>query len=168
MTAAQTTPLQPAKRRVSRKQRRLAIIAAAGTVLALAAGLVLFAMRDTIVFFYGPTEIAEKGVAPGTRMRLGGLVEAGSVQRGPGHRVAFAVTDGKTAVKVSYDGLLPDLFREGQGVVTEGVFEGAGRFRADSVLAKHDETYMPREVADTLKKQGHWQGETGAAAPARP
>ncbi len=83
-------------------------------------------------------------------------------------RVAFAVTDGKTAVKVSYDGLLPDLFREGQGVVTEGVFEGAGRFRADSVLAKHDETYMPREVADTLKKQGHWQGETGAAAPARP
>ncbi|MGF7051225.1 cytochrome c-type biogenesis protein CcmE [Bosea sp. OAE752] len=168
MTAAQTTPLRPPKRRMTRKQRRLTIIAAAGAVLALAAGLVLFAMRDTIVFFYGPTEIAEKGVMPGTRMRLGGLVENGSVQRGPGQRVAFAVTDGKSTVKVSYDGLLPDLFREGQGVVTEGVFEGAGRFKADSVLAKHDETYMPREVADTLKKQGHWQGEAGAAAPVKP
>ena len=168
MTAAQTTPLRPPKRRMTRKQRRLTIIAAAGAVLALAAGLVLFAMRDAIVFFYGPTEIAEKGVMPGTRMRLGGLVENGSVERGPGQRVAFAVTDGKSTVKVSYDGLLPDLFREGQGVVTEGVFEGAGRFKADSVLAKHDETYMPREVADTLKKQGHWQGEAGAAAPVKP
>ena len=167
-TAAQTTRPMPAKRRMTRKQRRLTIIAAAGAVLAVAAGLVLFAMRDTIVFFYGPTEIAEKGVLPGTRMRLGGLVETGSVQRGPGQRVAFAVTDGKSAVKVRYDGLLPDLFREGQGVVTEGVFEGAGRFKADSVLAKHDETYMPREVADALKKQGHWQGEAGAAAPAKP
>lgn len=104
-------------------------------------------------------------------MRLGGLVEAGSVQRGPGQRVTFAVTDSKTAIKVAYDGLLPDLFREGQGVVTEGIFEGAGRFKADSVLAKHDETYMPREVADTLKKQGHWQpGGAGApaSAPAKP
>jgi cytochrome c-type biogenesis protein CcmE len=73
------------------------------------------------------------------------------------------VTDGRNSVTVSYDGLLPDLFREGQGVVTEGVFEGAGRFKADSVLAKHDETYMPREVADALKKQGHWQGETAPA-----
>ncbi len=168
MTAAQTTRQWPAKRRMTRKQRRLGMIAAAGAVLALAAGLVLFAMRDSIVFFYGPTEIAEKGVAPGTRMRLGGLVETGSVQRGPGQRVAFAVTDGRSTVKVSYDGLLPDLFREGQGVVTEGIFEGAGRFKADSVLAKHDETYMPREVADTLKKQGHWQGEAGAAASAKP
>lgn len=165
MTAAQTTPLRPVKRRMTRKQRRLTIIAAAGAVLALAAGLVLFAMRDTIVFFYGPTEITEKGVQPGTRMRLGGLVENGSVQRGAGQRVAFAVTDGRTSVTVSYDGLLPDLFREGQGVVTEGVFEGAGRFKADSVLAKHDETYMPREVADALKKQGHWQGETAPAKP---
>jgi cytochrome c-type biogenesis protein CcmE len=148
---------------MSRKQRRLTLIAAAGLVLCVAAGLVLVAMRDTIVFFYGPTEIVEKGLAPGTRMRLGGLVEAGSIARGPGQRVTFVVTDGKTTVSVGYDGLLPDLFREGQGVVTEGVFEGAGRFRADSVLAKHDETYMPREVADALKKQGHWQ--PGAAAP---
>lgn len=171
MSVAQPARALPAKRRLTRKQRRLALISAAGAVLFFAAGLVLFAMRDTIVFFYGPTEIAEKGVAPGTRMRLGGLVEAGSVQRGPGQRVTFAVTDSKTAIKVAYDGLLPDLFREGQGVVTEGIFEGAGRFKADSVLAKHDETYMPREVADTLKKQGHWQpGGAGApaSAPAKP
>ena len=171
MTIAQPTRPLPAKRRFTRKQRRLTLIAMAGAVLSLAAGLVLFAMRDTIVFFYGPTEITEKGVLPGTRMRLGGLVEAGSVQRSDGKRVTFAVTDGKTSIRVGYDGLLPDLFREGQGVVTEGVFEGAGRFKADSVLAKHDETYMPREVADTLKKQGHWQpGGAGspATAPAKP
>jgi cytochrome c-type biogenesis protein CcmE len=173
MTIAQPTRPLPAKRRFTRKQRRLTLIASAGAVLCLAAGLVLFAMRDTIVFFYGPTEIAEKGVQPGTRMRLGGLVEAGSVQRNGGQRVTFGVTDGKTAIKVGYDGLLPDLFREGQGVVTEGVFEGGGRFKADSVLAKHDETYMPREVADALKKQGHWQAGSGAgaspaAAPAKP
>ncbi len=173
MTIAQPTRPLPAKRRFTRKQRRLTLIAAAGAVLSLAAGLVLFAMRDTIVFFYGPTEITEKGVQPGTRMRLGGLVETGSVQRSDGKRVTFAVTDGKSSIKVGYDGLLPDLFREGQGVVTEGVYEGAGRFKADSVLAKHDETYMPREVADALKKQGHWQAGSGAGtspvtAPAKP
>lgn len=165
--AQQTRPAAP-RRRMTRKQRRLVLIGAAGAVLFVAAGLVLFAMRDTIVFFYGPTEIAQKNIAPGTRMRLGGLVEKGSLERGPGQRVAFAVTDGNTTMKVGYEGLLPDLFREGQGVVTEGVFEGDGRFRADSVLAKHDETYMPREVADTLKKQGHWQpgaaGSSGAPA----
>ena len=160
MSVAQPVRPLPAKRRLTRKQRRLVLIAAAGAVLFFAAGLVLFAMRDTIVFFYGPTEITEKGVAPGTRMRLGGLVDAGSVQRGPGQRVSTS------SVRVTYDGLLPDLFREGQGVVTEGVFEGAGRFKADSVLAKHDETYMPREVADALKKQGHWQA--GGTAPASP
>lgn len=170
MTAVE--PLRPlaGKRRYTRKQRRLMLIGAAGLVLALSAGLVLFALRDTIVFFYGPTEIAEKGVSPGTRMRLGGLVEQGSVVRGPGQRVAFSITDSRTVIKVSYEGLLPDLFREGQGVVTEGVFQGGGQFRADSVLAKHDETYMPREVADTLKKQGHWQpgGAGGSAPPSKP
>jgi len=166
MTAAEQPRMAAPRRKTTRKQRRLILIGAAGAVLCLAAGLVLFALRDAIVFFYGPTEIAEKGVAPGTRMRLGGLVETGSVVRGPGQRVVFSVTDSRTAIKVSYEGLLPDLFREGQGVVTEGVFEGAGQFRADSVLAKHDETYMPREVADALKKQGHWQpGEAGAPAP---
>jgi cytochrome c-type biogenesis protein CcmE len=142
---------------MTRKQRRLALIGSAGAVLALALGLVLFALRDSITFFYGPTELAEKGIAPGTRLRLGGLVEAGSVVRGQGSSVTFAVTDNKKSVSVTYTGLLPDLFREGQGVITEGVLEAAGRFRADSVLAKHDETYMPREVADSLKKQGLWQ-----------
>lgn len=170
MTALDPTRSGPAKRRMTRKQKRLAMLAAGALLLAIAAALVLVAMRDTIVFFYGPTEIAEKGIAPGTRMRLGGLVEKGSVQKGPGQRVVFAVTDSKSTMKVSYEGLLPDLFREGQGVVTEGVFEGGSSFRADSVLAKHDETYMPREVADTLKKQGHWQpGEAPAnPAPAKP
>jgi cytochrome c-type biogenesis protein CcmE len=163
--ASPARPL-PAKRRMTRKQRRLALIGAAGLVLCLAAGLVLFAMRDSIVFFYGPTEIAEKGIAPGTRMRMGGLVEQGSLKKGPGQRVVFAVTDSKATMNVTYEGLLPDLFREGQGVVTEGVFEGGDRFKADSVLAKHDETYMPREVADTLKKQGHWQPEKAAPAAA--
>lgn len=166
MSMAQQARPAPPRRRMTRKQRRLVLIGAAGAVLFMAAGLVLLAMRDTIVFFYGPTEIAQKNIAPGTRMRLGGLVEKGSVERGPGQRVAFSVTDGNTAMKVAYEGLLPDLFREGQGVVTEGVFEGVGRFRADSVLAKHDETYMPREVADTLKKQGHWQPGASASSNA--
>lgn len=157
MTVAEPARANPPKRRMTRRQRRLSLIAAGGLVLCVAAGLVLVALRDSIVFFYGPTEIAEKGLAPGSRMRLGGLVEQGSVTRGPGQRVSFRVTDTKSTVTVSYEGLLPDLFREGQGVVTEGVLEAAGRFRADSVLAKHDETYMPREVADALKKQGHWQ-----------
>jgi cytochrome c-type biogenesis protein CcmE len=168
MTVAQPMRPLPAKRRLTRKQLRLTLIAAAGAVLFLAAGLVLLAMRDSIVFFFGPTEIAEKGVLPGTRMRLGGLVETGSVQRGAGQRISFGVTDGRTSIRVSYDGLLPDLFREGQGVVTEGVFEGAGHFKADSVLAKHDETYMPREVADALKKQGHWQAGGTPPAPGKP
>ncbi len=142
---------------MTRKQRRLTIIGGAGLVLALAAGLVMFALRDNIVFFFGPTEISEKAVQPGTRLRLGGLVKQGSVERGQGQTVRFAVTDGKSDVTVTYTGLLPDLFREGQGVVAEGVLQQAGLFRADSVLARHDETYMPREVADALKKQGHWQ-----------
>lgn len=142
---------------MTRKQRRLALIGSAGAVLALALGLVLFALRDSIVFFYGPTELAEKGIVPGTRLRLGGLVETGTVVRGQGQSVTFAVTDTKKSVSVTYTGLLPDLFREGQGVIAEGVLEAGDRFRADSVLAKHDETYMPREVADSLKKQGLWQ-----------
>lgn len=142
---------------MTRKQRRLAMIGAAAAVLALAVGLVMFALRDNIVFFFGPTEIVEKAVAPGTRLRIGGLVKPGSVERGPGQTIRFLVTDGKSDLAVSYTGLLPDLFREGQGVVAEGVVDTVRSFKADSVLAKHDENYMPREVADTLKKQGHWQ-----------
>jgi cytochrome c-type biogenesis protein CcmE len=103
--------------------------------------------------------VVEKHVKPGTRIRLGGLVKEGSVQRGDSLAVRFEVTDGRTAVPVAYQGLLPDLFREGQGVVAEGALDPTGTFRADSVLAKHDETYMPKEVADALKKQGHWKDD---------
>jgi cytochrome c-type biogenesis protein CcmE len=144
---------------MTRKQRRLTMIAAALTVLGIALGLVLVAMRDNIVFFYSPAEIAQKDIKPGTRLRLGGLVKEGSVERGADRFVSFVVSDGAGEVRVRYTGLLPDLFREGQGIVAEGVLEDVKSFRADSVLAKHDETYMPREVADALKKQGHWQNE---------
>lgn len=148
---------------MTRKQRRLTMIGAAGAVLALALGLVLYAMSDTIVFFRAPSEVQANVVGPGTRFRLGGLVKEGTVVRGEDQRVTFEVTDGAASVRVAYRGLLPDLFREGQGVVTEGVLDSSGTFRADSVLARHDENYMPREVADALKKQGHWK-EGGAAA----
>lgn len=144
---------------MTRKQRRLTMIASALVVLGVALGLVLVAMRDNIVFFYSPAEIVAKEVKPGTRLRLGGLVKTGSVEKGADRYVSFVVSDGTSEVRVRYTGILPDLFREGQGVVTEGVLEDVKSFRADSVLAKHDETYMPREVADALKKQGHWQDE---------
>jgi cytochrome c-type biogenesis protein CcmE len=144
---------------MTRKQRRLTLIGTAGAVLALALGLVLYAMTDTIVFFHAPSDVVAKHVQPGTRFRLGGLVKDGSVKRGENQAVTFDIVDGQGSVSVRYQGLLPDLFREGQGVVTEGVLEAPGLFRADTVLAKHDETYMPREVADALRRQGHWQGE---------
>jgi cytochrome c-type biogenesis protein CcmE len=143
---------------MTRRQRRLLLIAAAGGVLAVAVTLILVALKDSIVFFNSPTDVAEKHVAPGTRIRLGGLVKPGSLARGAGPAVRFAVTDGNKEIAVAYSGVLPDLFREGQGVVAEGAIDGAGVFEADTVLAKHDETYMPREVADALKKQGHWMG----------
>ena len=144
---------------MTRKQRRFSLIGAALGVLALAVALVLSALKDSIVFFNSPTEVVEKHVKPGTRMRIGGLVKEGSVSRGEGLAVRFEVTDGKRTVPVAYQGLLPDLFREGQGVVAEGALDSAGTFRADSVLAKHDETYMPKDVADALKKQGHWKDD---------
>jgi cytochrome c-type biogenesis protein CcmE len=144
---------------VTRKQRRLTLILSALGVLAIALGLVLYAMRDSIVFFYTPAGVAEKSIRPGTRFRLGGLVKEGSVDRTMGQDIAFEIVDAQRSMRVQYTGLLPDLFREGQGVVAEGMLDGSGVFKADTVLAKHDETYMPREVADALKKQGHWQGE---------
>lgn len=148
---------------MTRKQRRITILAVCALVLAAAAGLVLTALEDTIVFFRTPSEVAEKNIAPGTRFRLGGLVDNGSIRRGEGRKVAFVVTDLKAKLKVSYDGILPDLFREGQGVVAEGVLGPNGVFIADTVLAKHDETYMPPEVAAALKKQGLWKdGRPGA------
>jgi cytochrome c-type biogenesis protein CcmE len=149
---------------MTRKQKRLALIGSALGVLGLAVGLMLFALRDNVVFFYGPTEMAEKHVGPGQRLRIGGLVKTGSLVHLEGKSVAFAVSDGNAEVPVSYTGLLPDLFREGQGVVAEGALDKGGVFRADSILAKHDERYMPREVADALKKQGVWAG--GAENPA--
>jgi cytochrome c-type biogenesis protein CcmE len=123
---------------MTRKQRRLALIGSGLGVLGLAAALVLFALKDSIVFFNSPTDVMEKHVAPGARIRLGGLVKPGSLLRGDNLNVRFDVTDGNKTVSVSYTGILPDLFREGQGVVTEGALDTAGLFRADNVLAKHD------------------------------
>jgi cytochrome c-type biogenesis protein CcmE len=143
---------------MTRRRRRLLLIGAAGGVLAIAVALVLTALKDSIVFFNSPTDVVEKHVAPGTRIRLGGLVKPGSLARGVNLAVRFAVTDGNKEIAVAYSGALPDLFREGQGIVAEGAIDGTGVFEADTVLAKHDETYMPREVADALKKQGHWKG----------
>jgi len=152
---------------MTRKQRRFAMIAGGVGVLAVAILLALFGMQDAIVFFNSPTDVAEKHLTPGTRIRLGGLVAAGSVLRGEALSVRFEVTDGNKTIPVTYQGVLPDLFREGQGVVAEGTLDGEGGFRADNVLAKHDETYMPKEVADALKKQGHWKdGSGGTARPA--
>ena len=146
---------------MTRKQRRLTLIGTAVGVLGVALGLVLYAMRDNIVFFHAPADVAAKAVQPGTRFRLGGLVKEGSIKR-DGQSITFEVTDAQQALPVRYHGILPDLFREGQGVVAEGVLEGSGVFKADTVLARHDETYMPREVADALKQQGHWQGDLKA------
>jgi cytochrome c-type biogenesis protein CcmE len=150
---------------MTRKQRRGVLIGTCLVVLGVAVGLVLYAMRDSIVFFYSPSDIAEMQVAPGQRIRLGGLVETGSVRRDEGTTVHFSVTDGAKVMPVTYTGVLPDLFREGQGVVTEGAVMPDGTFKADNVLAKHDENYMPPEVAAKLKEKGVWrEGEaTGAA-----
>jgi cytochrome c-type biogenesis protein CcmE len=151
---------------VTRKQRRLVLIGSSLGVLALAAALVLSALKDSIVFFNSPTDIAESKAAPGKRVRLGGLVKMGSVERGDNLQIHFKVTDGNKDIPVNFRGIVPDLFREGQGVVAEGHIEPGGTFIADTVLAKHDENYMPREIVETLKKQGHWQ-ETAAPDPAR-
>ena len=148
---------------MTRRSRRLALIAVALTVIGAAAGIALYALRDNIVFFYSPSEIAEKALQSRARLRVGGLVKAGTLVKSPGQNVAFVVTDGAHDLKVAYQGLLPDLFREGQGVVAEGVLETPGELRAETILAKHDERYMPREVVDALKKQGRWQeGEASA------
>jgi cytochrome c-type biogenesis protein CcmE len=142
---------------MTRKQTRLTIILASLAVLSVAAGLVLYAIRDTIVFFYTPSEITEKNVQPGTRLRLGGLVEKGSITKVTGTTTSFVVTDTIGELTVSYTGQLPDLFRDGQGVVAEGAVDASGVFIADTVLAKHDEKYMPKDVADKLKAKGVWK-----------
>lgn len=142
---------------MTRKQRRLTLIGTAGVVLAFAAALVLYALSDKIVFFYSPSDLKSQSVTLGTRVRIGGLVDTGSVVRGENLQVSFRVSDGNETISVSYRGLLPDLFREGQGVVAEGVLSQQGMVVADTVLAKHDENYMPREVVDALKQQGVWK-----------
>ena len=153
---------------MTRKQRRLILIGSGMAVLAIAVALMLNALRDSIVFFNSPSDVAEKHVPPGTRIRLGGLVKNGSVVRSANLSVRFEVTDGKNGIPVNYQGVLPDLFRDGQGVVVEGVLDAGGTFKADAILAKHDETYMPKEVADALKRSGHWIDDygrqTGASA----
>jgi cytochrome c-type biogenesis protein CcmE len=150
---------------LTRRGRRLALIAAALAVVGAAAGLALYALSDSIVFFYSPSEVVQKALRPGARLRVGGLVKSGSVVKSAGETVAFVVTDGANDLKVSYSGLLPDLFRENQGVVAEGVLAAPDEMRAETILAKHDERYMPREVVEALKKQGRWQEGEDVAKP---
>jgi cytochrome c-type biogenesis protein CcmE len=153
---------------MTRKKRRLMLIAVAGVVLVGAVGLTLYGVSDRIMFFNSPTEILAQGLAPGTRIRLGGLVADHSVVDKGGGNIAFAVTDGTSTIPVTYTGILPDLFREGQGVVAEGVIAPGGTFAADTILAKHDETYMPPDVAAALKAQGISPENEDAALPSPP
>jgi cytochrome c-type biogenesis protein CcmE len=153
---------------MTRKRKRLAIVLVGLAALGGATAMVLSAFSDNLVFFYSPSDLAAKRVGVEQRIRIGGLVETQSFARQDGNHVSFRVTDGKTDITVVYTGALPDLFREGQGVVTEGVVEPSGAFKADSVLAKHDENYMPKEVADALKRSGHWKEEYGQKVGSAP
>lgn len=152
---------------MTRKQRRLTAILGGLGLLAIAATLALNALSDSIVFFYGPSDLAEKHVPVGARVRIGGLVEADSIVKGGDGQVSFAITDGNASVPVIYRGILPDLFAEGEGVVAEGAFDNTRRFIAAEVLAKHDETYMPPEVVEALKRSGQWRegAPDGSRAP---
>jgi cytochrome c-type biogenesis protein CcmE len=141
------------------KRRRLYMVLAGMVGLGIAAALILSAFQDNLVFFYSPSDVQAKEITPGQRVRVGGLVVEGSVHRN-GSAVEFRVTDLVHTVPVRYSGILPDLFREGQGVVTEGTFAADGTFVASNVLAKHDENYMPKEVVDSLKAAGEWKGTT--------
>jgi cytochrome c-type biogenesis protein CcmE len=143
-------------------RRRLWVVAAAAPILALAVGLSLWAMQDSVTFFFSPSEVTEAKAPAGRNIRLGGLVEAGSVHHANDGSVAFVVTDNAATTRVVFHGDLPDLFREGQGIVAQGAFGPDRTFHADQVLAKHDETYMPREVADRLKATGEWRPENGS------
>ena len=145
---------------MTRKQKRLSVIAGALGFLGVAVALTFYALGQKASYFYMPADLATVTLEPGQRIRLGGLVEKGTIVRDQGTEVEFSVTDTERSVKVAYSGILPDLFREEQGVITEGSFGTDGVFVADSVLAKHDENYMPKEVADSLKAKGVWQEET--------
>ncbi len=148
---------------MTRKGRRLVLIAVALSVVGAASALALYSLSDNIVFFYSPSEIVQKNVQPGARLRIGGMVEVGSVVKKADETLDFAITDGTNKIAVSFQGLPPDLFREGQGVVAEGVLEAPGAFHAETILAKHDERYMPPQMVESLKKQGRWQ--EGSAKP---
>ncbi len=153
----------------SRKaRRRLLVVAVAAPILALAVGLSLYAMRDAVVFFYGPSEARAKQVPAGRVVRIGGLVEPGTVRRRGDGAMLFKIADHRTDVAAVYRGELPDLFREGQGVVAQGAFDPQGTFQASQVLAKHDERYMPKEVVQALKKSGEWRPGDQAMAPSAP
>ena len=144
---------------MSRRANRLMWIGAIGSVMALAIGLSMYALRSGISFAMSPSELKAAKVEPGQRVRLFGLVEAGSVKRGEGLNVKFTLTDQDEAIVVEFNKILPDLFRENQGIITEGEMAGNGSFKADTVLAKHDENYMPADMAEKLKEKGHWKGE---------
>ena len=155
---------KPAQRKpMGRKQKRLLIIAGLGIVLAVALGLILSALSNQSVFFYTPSEAAAKHLKPGEAIRLGGLVKAGSWQKN-GDQNSFVLSDAKGQITAHYTGILPDLFREGQGVVAEGSMSADGSFLATNVLAKHDENYIPKEIVDDLKKRGEWRPDNPAAA----
>lgn len=151
------------------KHQRLLFISVSVLFLCMAAVLTLRAFRDNIVFFYSPSELAQHAIHPGQRLRIGGLVEEGSIIHESDNRIRFVITDKNKTVEVRYEGMLPSLFRAGQGVVAEGYLEKPGRFTALTILAKHDEKYMPKEVADALKRSGRWQeGQDASPAPAAP
>jgi cytochrome c-type biogenesis protein CcmE len=154
---------------MTRKQKRLALVLAGMASLGVAAALVLTAFNDNLVFFYSPSDIAQKHPVAGRTLRIGGLVEENSVAKlDGGKRIEFKVTDGAHDLPVGYTGVLPSLFREGQGVVAEGKLDAAGMFQAATILAKHDERYMPPEVVEALKKSGQWREDPAASAAAAP
>ncbi|WDR02771.1 cytochrome c maturation protein CcmE [Devosia algicola] len=157
-----TSPSLSKKRGWTRKQKRLAVIGGLAIVVGLATTLVLVALRDQIVFFYAPSDLRAQSVAPGQAIRLGGLVKDGSWVR-DGETNTFVITDGGAEVTAKFVGILPDLFRNGQGVVAEGAMTPQGDFAATNVLAKHDENYIPKEVVESLRARGEWHPETEAA-----
>lgn len=148
-------------------RRRLYILAAIAPVLILAVGLTLYGLRSSISFFYTPSQARTAHVPAGRNIQLGGLVQAGSLNRHPDGRVDFVVTDNQAVSTVTYRGDLPDLFREGQGVVAIGAYQANGTFQATQILAKHDERYMPRDLTRALQRQGEWRGggQAGAYTP---
>ncbi|ATQ42150.1 cytochrome c maturation protein CcmE [Caulobacter mirabilis] len=145
-------------------RRRLTVLLAIAPVLALAVGLTMWGLRDSISLFYTPAQAQEAKVPAGRHLQLGGLVETGSVRKHPDGRVEFVVTDNRATSKVVFQGDLPDLFREGQGIVADGAYDAQGVFVAKRVLAKHDEKYMPKNVADAIKEQGEWRGDESPSA----